>query len=404
VIGVDAASFLVIVATAGIAALLVTILGPRLAIPVVVVELVLGIVIGPQVAGIAKLDPATQFFGNLGLGMLFFFAGYEINFDRIRGLPLKLGGTGWLISLALAYGLAGLLAATGTIVSGLYTGSAMATTAIGTLIPILRDAGELRTRFGTYLLAAGAAGEFGPILLVTLVLSTGHPLHEAVILVFFVALAVLTGILAVRSAWRGWALIERTFEASSQLGVRLAVVLVFALVALASELGLDLLLGGFVAGMITRLALRGRELRVFESKLTAVGYGFLIPFFFVTSGMAFNVDELFSDPAALLKLPLFVALFLVVRGVPALLLYRRALELRDRVALGVFSATELPLVVAITTLALDQGQMRASTASALVGAAIISTLAFPLLGLRLRRDRPKEPEERPHTTPEPAAA
>jgi Kef-type K+ transport system membrane component KefB len=401
VIGVDATSFLVIVAMAAIAGLIVTVVGPRLVIPVVVVELVLGILIGPQVAGIAKLDPATQFFGNLGLGMLFFFAGYEINFERIKGQPLRLGGAGWLISLGMAYALAGVLAAAGVVVSGLYTGSAMATTAIGTLIPILRDAGELRTRFGTYLLAAGAAAEFGPILLVTLVLSTGHPLHEALILVFFVVLAVLTGIFAVRSAWRGWALIERTFESSSQLGVRLAVVLVFALVTLASELGLDLLLGGFVAGMITRLALRGRELRVFESKLTAVGYGFLIPFFFVTSGMAFNADELFTDPVALLKLPLFVALFVIVRGVPALLLFRRVLPLRDRTALGVFCATELPLVVAITTLALNAGKMHPSTAAALVGAAIISTVVFPLLGLRLRRNRPKEPGER---APAPVAA
>ena len=405
-IGVDAASFLVIVAVAALAGLIVTVLGPRVAIPVVVVELVLGILIGPQVAGIAKLDPATEFFGNLGLGMLFFFAGYEINFDRIKGRPLKLAGGGWLISLVLAYAFAGLLAATGVVVSGLYTGSAMATTAIGTLIPILRDAGELRTRFGTHLLAAGAAAEFGPILLVTLVLSTGHPLHEALILAFFVALAVVTGIFAVRTAWRGWALVERTFESSSQLGVRLTVVLVFALVALASELGLDLLLGGFVAGMITRLALRGRELNIFESKLTAVGYGFLIPFFFVTSGMAFNVDELFTDPVALLKLPLFVVLFLVVRGVPALLLYRRVFGLRDRVALGVFSATELPLVVAITTLAQESGEMHPSTAAALVGAAIISTLVFPLLGLRLRRDRPKEPDqsEEPGPAPRPATA
>ena len=403
-IGVDAASFLVIVATAAIAGLIVTIVGPRLVIPVVVVELVLGILVGPQVAGIAKLDPATQFFGNLGLGMLFFFAGYEINFERIRGQPLRFAGAGWVISLGLAYALAGVLAATGVVVSGLYTGSAMATTAIGTLIPILRDAGELRTRFGTHLLAAGAAAEFGPIMLVTLVLSTGHPLHEALILVFFVALAVVTGIFAVRTAWRGWALIERTFESSSQLGVRLAVVLVFALVALASELGLDLLLGGFVAGTITRLALRGRELSIFESKLTAVGYGFLIPFFFVTSGMAFNADELFTDPVALLKLPLFVALFLMVRGVPALLLYRGVFTLRDRTALGVFCATELPLVVAITTLALETGEMHPSTAAALVGAAIISTLVFPLLGLRLRRDRPDEPEQPADPAPTPAAA
>jgi Kef-type K+ transport system membrane component KefB len=391
VIGVDASSFLVIVAMAAVAGLVVTALGPRVVIPVVVVEIVLGILVGPQVAGIAKLDPATEFFANLGLGMLFFFAGYEINFERIEGQPLKLGVIGWVISLVLAYGLAGALEAGDVVVSGLYTGSAMATTAIGTLLPILRDAGELRTRFGPYLLAAGAAGEFGPILLVTLVLSTGHPLHEALILVFFVALAVITGVLAVRTAWRGWPLLERTFETSSQLAVRLSVVLVFGLVALATQLGLDLLLGGFVAGMITRLALRGHELDVFESKLTAVGYGFLIPFFFVTSGMAFNVDELFGNPAALLKVPLFVALFLVVRGVPAMLLYRGVLELRDRTALAVFCATELPLVVAITTLAQNAGEMRASTASALVGAAIISTLVFPLVGLRLRRDRPQEP-------------
>ena len=403
-IGVDATSFLVIVATAALAGLIVTVVGARVAIPVVVVELMLGIIVGPQVAGIARLDPATHFFGNLGLGMLFFFAGYEINFERIQGRPLRLAGLGWAMSLVLAYGLAGALQATNVIKSDLYTGAAMATTAIGTLIPILRDAGELRTRFGTYLLAAGASGEFGPIILVTLVLSTGHPLHEALILVFFVALAVLTGILAVRSAWRSWPLIERTFETSSQLGVRLAMVLVFGLVALATQLGLDLLLGGFVAGMITRQTLRGHELNVFDSKLTAVGYGFLIPFFFVTSGMAFNAHELFTNPGALAKLPLFVALFLVVRGVPALVLYRRVFPLRDRATLGVFCATELPLVVAITTLALQVGDMHSSTAAALVGAAIISTLAFPLIGLRMRRDRPKEPGGPQGATRQPAAA
>jgi Kef-type K+ transport system membrane component KefB len=391
VIGIDATSFLVIVGTAAVAALITTFLAPRLVVPVVVLELLLGILVGPQVADIAHLDPATHFFGNLGLGMLFFFAGYEINFERIRGRPAQLGGLGWLISLGLAYAFAGILIVGHVIVSDLYTGSALATTAIGTLIPILRDAGELRTRFGTYLLAAGAAGEFGPILLITMVLTSRHPVHEALILVLFVVLAVFTGVVAVRTSVRGWPIIERTFETSSQLAVRLAMVLVFGLVALASELGLDLLLGGFVAGMITRQALRGRERAVFESKLTAVGYGFLIPFFFVTSGMAFDVDELLTTSTALLKLPLFVVLFLVVRGIPAFLLYRGPLpRLRDRTALAFFCATELPLVVAITTIARAHHDMRASTASALVGAAIISTLVYPLVGLRLRRDRPQE--------------
>ena len=383
---IDETSLLVIVVAAALAGLFVMMLAPRLTIPVVVVELLIGILIGPQVLDLAQVDPTTDFLGNLGLGMLFFFAGYEIDFERIKGRPTRLAGIGWLISLVLAYSIGGALAAAGVVVSYLYTGSAMATTAIGTLIPILRDAGETRTRFGTFLLGAGAAGEFGPILLVTLILSTTHPVHEALILILFVAIAVFTGVLAVRSAWKGWPLIERTFETSSQLAVRLAVVLVFGLVALAAELGLDLLLGGFVAGMITRVALRGREVAVFDSKLTAVGYGLLIPFFFITSGMAFDLDALTESAEAMLKVPLFLGLFLVVRGTPALLLYRGALAARDRVALAFFCATELPLVVAITTVAIDTGHMHSDTAAGLVGAAILSTLIYPLVGLRLRRD------------------
>jgi Kef-type K+ transport system membrane component KefB len=387
VIGVDAVSFLVIVSAAAVGALISALLAPRLVIPVVVVELLLGIVVGPQVADLAHVDAATKFFSHLGLGMLFFFAGYEIDFERIRGRPLALATSGWLLSLGIAYGLAGILFAGNVIDSDLYTGSALATTAIGTLIPILRDSGELRTRFGTQLLAAGALGEFGPIMLVTIVLTTRHPIHEALILILFIMLAVFTGVVAVRSTIMGWPVLERTFEASGQLAVRLAVVLVFGLVALATELGLDLLLGGFVAGMITRLALRGREVALFESKLTAIGYGFLIPFFFVVSGMGFDAKGLVTSPSALAKLPLFAAFFLIVRGVPALLFYRRELDLRNRVALGFFCATELPLVVAITALAKAHHDMRASTVSALVGAAIISTLLYPLIGLRLRRAR-----------------
>jgi Kef-type K+ transport system membrane component KefB len=390
---VDAESFLVIVTVAALAALLAASVGSRIAVPVVVIEIVAGIVVGPELLGLAEPDDFVEFFSSLGLGMLFFFAGYEIDFERIRGAPLRLAALGWLLSLALAYSLGGLLALTGVVLSLIFTGSAMATTAIGTLIPILSDAGELRTRFGTYLLAAGAMGEFGPILLITLVFSTKSAATNAAILILFIFLAVLTAVGAVRGAGRGWDLLQRTLETSGQLAIRIAVVLVFALGALASSLGLDLLLGGFVAGVIVRLALRGREVSVFESKLTAVGYGFFIPFFFISSGLKFNLTALTDDPIRLLELPLFLAMFLVVRGLPALLLYRRHLDRPDRLALGLFSSTELPLVVAITTIAIDQGHMRASTAASLVGAAILSTAIFPLLGLRLRGDRARTPAE-----------
>jgi len=384
VITVDEGSFFAVVVVAALAALTVVVLPRRLAPPVVVVELMLGIVVGPDVLGIAESDDFLEFFSNLGLGMLFFFAGYEIDFERIRGKPMKLGAWGWVLSLVLAYGIGGVLAAAGVVVSYLYTGSALATTAIGTLIPIVRDTGELRTRFGAYLLAAGAAGEFGPILLITLVLSTAQPLHEAVVLLAFIALALLLALGAVRLAWRGFPVIERTLESSSQLAVRIATVLVFGLVAVAGQLGLDILLGGFVAGMIVRAALRGRELAVFESKLTAVGFGFLIPFFFVASGIDFDLTAL-GSAEAIGKLLLFLALFLVVRGTPALLLYRKALDARGRLALAFFSATELPLVVAITTLATDAGEMRSSTAAGLVGAAMLSTLIYPFVAMALRR-------------------
>jgi Kef-type K+ transport system membrane component KefB len=394
----DAGSFLAITATGAVAGTLAALLtGRGLLIPTVVAELLLGVVIGPQLLGLQVTEIMT-FFADLGLGMLFFFAGYEIDLQRIAGLPLRLAVAGWFVSLAIAYAIGGLLAAAGIVVSLVYTGSALATTAIGTLIPVLSDNGEMRTRFGTYLLAAGAVGEFGPILLLTLVLSTAGTVHEAVILVSFVALAVAVATLAVRSSSRTLPLIVQTIEKSSQLAVRWIVVLVFALALLASELGLDLLLGGFAAGVITRQVLKKTEVPGFDSKLTAVAFGVFIPFFFVVSGMELDVDALFGSIGSVLKMFLFFALFLVVRGAPALVIYRDLFNRRDRYALAFFTSTQLPLVLAITTVARRTGHMHASTAASLVGAAVLSTLIFPILGLKLRNRTVVET-----SAPEPAA-
>jgi Kef-type K+ transport system membrane component KefB len=377
-------TFLAIVACSALAATIATFAAGRgLPLPVVVVELLLGILIGPHVLG---LHPGefVSFFSDLGLGLLFFFAGYEIDLHRIMGTPLWLGLAGWVMSLAIAYAFGAALAAAGIVLSLLYTGSAMATTALGTLIPALSDSGELRTRFGTFLLAAGAVGEFGPILLLTLILSTQGTVHNALILVGFITLAVAVAVFAVRSAERTLPLMERTMEASAQLAVRWIVVLVFALALLAFELGLDLLLGGFAAGLITRQVLGRRELPGFDSKLSAVAFGVFVPFFFVVSGMKVDVAALVESGSGVVKMAVFFALFLVVRGTPAVLLYRRVLDGRERIVLALLCATQLPLVVAITTLAVEDGHMRASTAAALVGAAVLSTLFFPALGLRLR--------------------
>ena len=382
---------LVIAVSAAVAATVAAIASSRgFVIPVVVLEVVFGVIIGPYVLGV-HVDSAISFFANLGLALLFFFAGYEIDLNLIRGRPLRLGLLGWAISLVMAYSLAGLLALVGVVLSALYTGSALTTTAIGTLLPILSDAGELRSRFASFILAAGAVGEFGPVLLITLVLSAQGTLHNALLLLAFLVVAVVVAVLATRSSIWTLPLFERTLESSSQLAVRWILVLVFALVVLAFHLGLDLLLGGFAAGLIARRALGEREMPVFDSKLTAVAFGVFVPVFFVVSGMTLDLPALFASVSGVLKMFLFFGLFFVVRGTPALLLYREELGRRDRLALALFSSTQLPLVLAITALATADGHMKPSTAAALVGGAVLSTLCFPVLGLRLRGDIEESP-------------
>jgi Kef-type K+ transport system membrane component KefB len=220
------------------------------------------------------------------------------------------------MSLAIAYTIGAILALAGVVLSLLYTGSALVTTAIGTLLPILSDAGELRTRLGTYLLAAGSVGEIGPVLLLTLFLSAQGTLHDALILLAFLSVAVAAAVAALRASQLTLPVLQRTLEHSTQLAVRWTIVLIFALAWLAYRLGLDLLLGGFAAGMITRQMLRDYELAVFESKLMAVAFGVFVPFFFIVSGMKLDVTALFASPGGAAKIFLFFALFLVVRGTP----------------------------------------------------------------------------------------
>ena len=362
-----------------------------IAVPVVVVELVSGIVLGPHVLGL-QVSSTVLLFKNLGLGLLFFYAGYEIDPRRIAGRPLRLGLLGWGMSLVLAFAAVALLHWAGVAVSVVYGASAVTSTAIGVLAPVLSDTGELDTGLGRYLLAAGAVGEFGPILLLTLVLSSESAVHSAMTLLVFLAVAAAVGGLAITARRPALHWFEHTLEASSQLAVRWVLVLLFGLALLAYRLGLDLLFGGFAAGVIVRELMRGRELSGFDSKLSALAFGLFVPIFFTVSGMTLDVSA-FESPGGVLRILLFCLLMLVVRGTPSLILYRRDLDLRRRGALALLSSTQLPLVLAITEVATASGRMTPSTAADLVGAALLSTLIFPVLGLRLRRaPRPQSGE------------
>jgi Kef-type K+ transport system membrane component KefB len=388
----DLSSLFVIAVVAALAPILADI--PRRArVAVVVVELVLGIVIGPQVLDLARPDPFVDFLANLGLAALFFLAGAEIDFPAIRGRPLRTAGGGWLVSLALGLAAGWILAHAGVVDDPEIVGIALATTALGVLVPILRDAGLSATRFGTMALAVGTVGELGPIVLLSVVLAAGgESLTSALLLIAFAAVALATAALSVHvHPARLVRLARETMHASGQLAVRICMLLLLALVFLAIELRQDLVLGAFAAGIVLGVATRGHEgLEPLRVKLDGIAYGLLVPVFFIRSGMTFDLDGLLESPAALAELPLFLALLLLVRGLPALL-HRRALPEGTTAPLALLSASALPLVVAITEVGVRTGELASDTAASLVGAAVLSVLIFPSAALALLERRGRAP-------------
>ncbi|MER5638573.1 cation:proton antiporter [Kitasatospora sp. NPDC002227] len=383
---VDPQSLVVIPACAVAAPLLADRVLRWLAVPTVVFEIVLGVVIGPDVLGWAKPDDVIAALSDFGLAMLMFLAGYEIDFARLRGGPLGRALTAWLVTLAAALGFGALV--NPDPLDGAFAGLVLTTTALGTILPILRDSGDLPTPFGAMTMATGAVGEFGPIIAIAVLLSGNSPLRSAVILSAF-ALITLIALGYARRPRPEWVtrLIRRTLRTSGQFAVRLVFLVLTAMVAAAIWLDLDMLLGAFTAGIIAKLLLAGvpeAQEEVIEAKLEGVGFGFLVPIFFVVSGMNFDLRALLDDPGTLLLVPLFLLLFVLARGVPAALLAPAGLRARERAALGLYGATALPLVVVITGIEVDAGHLHTSTAAALVGAGMLSVLLFPLLAQRVR--------------------
>jgi Kef-type K+ transport system membrane component KefB len=359
--------------------------GPR--VPPVVIEIVVGILIGPHVFDLAERTSVVDFFATLGLSLLFFMAGMEIDFTRINGPPLTLGAVTWFTSIAVGLAMGTLLQGAGVVLSSLLVGVAFTTTALGTLIPILRDNHELETGFGVLVVGAGAVGEFGPIVLISTLLSSSSASASFGAILTFVALAMVIAVTALKlhppNLMR---VIGRSMHTSAQLPVRLTVCLIIAFVFLTAHIGLDAVLGAFAAGVIVSLA-AGHERAELDDKLEAIAFGVFIPVFFVTTGLSFDLPAL-STSAALWRLPLFVCMFLLVRGAPALLTYKRALpSVADRIDLALLTSTQLPLVVAITAIGVATNRMRPYTASALIGAGMISVLVFPMLAEARRSAR-----------------
>jgi Kef-type K+ transport system membrane component KefB len=355
----------------------------------VVIEIVGGVLIGPAVLDIAHVTSGVRGISELGLAFLMFFAGFEIDFTKVRGRPLNLATAGWLISAALAVAIGLAVQAGSGAASWTVIGLALATTALAVLMPLWRDAGVLGTDFGVKGVGAGTVGEFGPIVLVGLVFTDTTAARTAAVLVAFVVVAVVAASIASRpKSVRVLASLRRHTDTSSQLPVRVTALILVSLLLLASTFGIDVLLGAFAAGIVVRLGSAGLDIDVVSGKLDAIGYGLLIPIFFVVSGIELDVSDLVHDPRALLRIPVFLAGFLAVRGVPVWLLYRKALPAGQRWPFAFFSATTLPLVVVIAELGLAAHLIEGATAAALEAAAVLSVLVFPTIAFRLLDRQP----------------
>jgi Kef-type K+ transport system membrane component KefB len=378
---------------------------PRVRLPSVVFEIVAGIIIGPSVLGWVEVDDTISVLALLGLAMLLFLAGLEIDFGRLRGLLLRLALVGWVISFGIAFAVSLLLNAVDLVETPLLVAIILCATSLGVIIPVLKDVGELESRFGQLILAAASIADFGAVILLSFFFSgEGGPGSTAILLAVFVGLLAVT-FFVVKGAERSRRIgddLLRLQDSSAQIRVRAAMLLMVAFVALAETLGLEVILGSFAAGAL--LALLDQDRRMthenFRVKLEAIGFGLFIPVFFVTSGVRFDLSALLDTPSNLAMVPIFLAALLAVRGLPAIT-YRGFVGRRRATIASVLQATSLPFIVAATAIGQELGLMDAAEASALIAAGLLSVLIFPITGLSLLR-RAMEDEGAP--APEPTGA
>lgn len=383
-------TLLVVPLLAVLAPLLTRGLGRWIRIPVVVFELLLGILVGPAVLGWAAPSEFIEALSEYGLAMLFFVAGTEIQFGSFRGRLGRRASLGWLISLAAGIA-AGFLLAPGE--AAIVIGVALCSTALGTLLPILRDAGELPTPFGQAVAAIGAVGEFGPLIAISIFLGGREPGVSTVVLVLFAVVAGLAIWLAFKMP-RGamHAFVSSTLHTSGQFAIRVVFLILAALVSLSIVLDLDMLLGAFTAGIVWRLVMRDAteaDREAVESKIEGVAFGFLVPVFFIYTGVTFDLQALLEQPLLFLLLPVGLVALLIVRGLPSMLAAPVGSTRRERLSIVLLGATALPIIVAVTAIGVDEGILTTTHQAVLIATGMLSVLLFPLIGMALRGDKVK---------------
>jgi Kef-type K+ transport system membrane component KefB len=387
---------LLIVVAAGVLAPLVLGFFPRIRPPAIVLEIVLGIVIGPSVLGWVKPDLPVSILALIGLAFLLFLSGLEIDVERLRGPILKLTAIGFAVSFAIAIVLGLGLRAGGFVKSPLFVAIVLVATSLGVIVPVLKDSENISSSFGQLVIAAASIADFGAIILLSVFFSGKGSTSTAgtlILLGVFGLVVALVG-LAIAGFEHSMSLsrvLQRLQDTTAQIRVRAAFLLLIAFTALADSVGLETILGAFAAGALLSLIDRDDAMThpEFRLKLEAVGFGVFIPVFFVTSGVRFDLNALFASTSTVARVPLFLLAIYVARGLPAFV-YVHLLGRSRAVIAGVLQATSLPFIVAATQIGVQLGVVTRASAAGLVAAGLLSVIISPALGLTLLRREPPE--------------
>ncbi len=361
---------------------------PRVRVAAAVVELMGGIVFGPSVLGWISLDAPVQVMASLGVAFLLFLAGMELDLNILHGATLRLASLGFVVSIVLALVIELAFKQAGLVETPLLIAIALSATSVGIVIPVLRDSGFLHTPTGVFTLAGGAVAEFGTIVLLGLFFAQSGqtPIVEAILLFFIAVLAVL---LLWALAWFSrqpytQRIFGRLDDSSSQVRVRLAVLILLAAAVIASSFGFEAILGTFIAGAVFAVVIRGWDDSVgYRKKLDALGFGFFVPVFFVVSGLRFDLSELIGW-FEIGRVIVLLLVLLVVRALPVLL-YRHHLGGREMLAAGLLQATNLSFIVVAVTVGEELGAVTASGGEGLIAAGLLSAIIFPPLAQRFLR-------------------
>jgi Kef-type K+ transport system membrane component KefB len=397
---------LLIVVAVGLLAPLALGFFPQLRLPAIVLEIVLGIIIGPSGLGWVEPDLPVSILALVGLAFLLFLAGLEIEVERLRGRILKLTGVGFTLSFAIAIILGLALKAGGFVKSPLFVAIVLVSSSLGVIVPVLKDSNNVSSSFGQLVIAAASIAEFGAIILLSLFFSGKGSTSTAGTLILLgvfglVVVAVGAAIAGIEHSVSLSRVLVRLQDTTAQIRVRAAFVLLIGFTALADQVGLETILGAFAAGALLSMIDHDKAMThpEFRMKLEAVGFGVFIPVFFVTSGVRFDLNALFASASTVARVPLFLLAIYLARGLPAIV-YVRLLGRRRAVIAGLLQATSLTFTVAATQIGLQLGVVSRASAAGLVAAGLLSVVISPALGLVLLRR--EQADSRPKSSAEPS--